>query len=302
MSLPTLSVVIAAWPDLRGLFGALEALEPHVVAGCDVTVVSPCPREEDVAQGFPRTHWIEAPRAALIPHLWAIGIARAQGQVVATTTAHFRPAPGWIDAIRSAHADSPAAAIGGPIDPPQAGSSSDWAVYLLRYGAYLAEPPVAHAVGDLAGDNASYKRSALEAHPEAVRDGFWEHELHQALGAEGETLVFDPRLRVRQHACFDFSTFLGQRFRHGVHFGRTRLRRRARAVGPAAALLTVFLPALLLGRTAARVLGARRHVLPFLHALPALAAFACAWSVGEATGYLWHALARANPAPASARA
>jgi hypothetical protein len=152
----------------------------------------------------------------------------------------------------------------------------------------------------LAADNASYKRGAFEAHPEALRDGFWERELHQALRAEGQELVFDPRIRVRQHACFDFLTFLRQRFQHGVQFGRARLRGQPRLLAPLAALATALVPFLLLWRTAARAVAARRHLRALAWALPALAAFAVAWSAGEAAGYLAHAAAPISPLAARA--
>lgn len=290
MTLPSLSVVAAAWPDLRGLTGLLEALEPDLAGDCEVTIVTPEPRPADIAQRFPWARWIEPAGSALIPQLWSAGIAATRGDVVATTTAHFRPVPGWIAAIRQAHAASGAPAIGGPIDPPESSSPVAWAVYLLRYSALPSALEAAREVVDLAGDNAAYKRGALDAHPEAVREGFWERELHQALLAEGLTLLFDPRLRVRQQASFDFSTFVWQRYRHGKQFGRARLRGQSWVLGLLAAPVALLLVApLLIGRTALRALSARRPIPRVLWALPCLGAFAAAWGVGEAVGYLSHA-------------
>lgn len=289
MTLPSLSVVAAAWPDLRGLTGLLEALEPDL-ADCEVMIVAPEPRPSDIARRFPWARWLEQAGSALIPQLWSAGIAATRGDVVATTTAHFRPVPGWITAIRQAHAASGAPAIGGPIDPPESASAVAWAVYLLRYSAYPTSREAAHEVVDLAGDNAAYKREALDAHPQAVLAGFWERELHQALLAEGRPLLFDPRLAVRQQESFDFSTFVSQRYRHGQQFGRARLRARPWVLGLLAAPAALLLVApLLIARTALRALRARRPIARVLAALPCLGAFAGAWGAGEALGYLSHA-------------
>lgn len=299
MTPPSVSVVAAAWPDLRGLTGMLEVLEPELAGDCDVTVVTPQPRPPDVERRFPRTGWLELPESLLIPELWAAGIAATHGDVVVTTTTHFRPAPDWIESIRRAHAENVAPAIGGPIDPPETASALAWAVYLLRYSAYPAGAGGVRPVVDLAGDNAAYKRRAIEEHPQAVREGFWERELHRALVAEGSSLLFDPRIRVRQQACFDFSTFFRQRYRHGRQFGRARLRGRPAALGLLAAPLAALLvPGLLLGRTARQALATRRPVMRLLCAVPALAAFGSAWGVGEACGYLSHAIGQPPPARA----
>ena len=142
----------------------------------------------------------------------------------------------------------------------------------------------------IAGDNAAYKRTALDKHPASVRYGFWERDLHQALLAEGCELLFDPRLRVRQHASFDFSTFFAQRFHHGQQFGRARLRGRSKVLGLVGTIAAITLvPPLLMARTTTRAISARHPLGNILAALPALVAFATAWSAGEAIGYLKYA-------------
>ena len=161
----------------------------------------------------------------------------------------------------------------------------DWATYFTRYSAYLdrARDP---EVLDLPGDNASYKRAALEAHPECLRDGFWEQEFHRKIRSEGQRLTFLPEMRVRQHASFGFLPFVRQRLRHGRVFGRTRVRGRRPAFRALAAAASPLIPLVLLGRISLRVLRSRRDLGPFLLSLPVLCGFVLAWAAGEAAGYL----------------
>lgn len=293
MSGPSLSVIAAAWPDLRGLTEMLKTLARDRVEDCDVTIVATRPRPLEVERDFPWATWLDTPESSLIPEMWAAGIMATGGEVAITTTTHFRPQEGWLDSIRRAHTLSEAPAIGGPIDPPEARGAVAWAVYLLRYGSYPVGATSVLKVVDLPGDNASYKRRALDAHPQFVRGGFWERDFHRALLAEGAELLFDPRIRVRQHECFDLGTFLSQRYRHGRQFGRARLKGRSRALGlPGAFAAAVLVPPLLIGRNLARAALARRPFLSVLSALPPLAAFAGAWGLGEAVGYLSHAFHR----------
>src|SRR5260221_9942466 len=117
---------------------------------------------------------IEASPTLLVPDLWALGLSKAKGAVVAFTTADCVPAGDWLESIFAALENEPqAAAVGGPIEPPEGGSGADWALYFTRYSAYL--PPVdAHRTRDLAGDNAAYRRADLDQCVEQIANGFWE--------------------------------------------------------------------------------------------------------------------------------
>lgn len=278
-----LSVVVAAWPDTAGLEQCLAALAPQRDGSTEVIVASSAPAEP-FAQRFPWLQWVDAPADGLIPHLWSRGIAAANGHVVALTTAHFTPGDHWIAEIRAGHGRLASAAIGGAIDPPRDGTLVEWATYFLRYSAYLGYDRE-QTVPDLAGDNASYKRSVVASHPEFLAHGFWEQEFHARLRKEGGSLAFLPAMRVRLHASFGFAPFLRQRFRHGRAFGQARLRGHGASWRGAALFGSPLIPAILLGRVTLRVLRSRRDGGHFLASLPILFAFVLAWAAGEATGY-----------------
>jgi hypothetical protein len=278
----TLSVVVASRPEDGRVRTCLEALDPQRDQGTEVVVASAAGPAE--AAEFPWAVWLDAPAEATVPRLWGLGLDRARGDVVAFTTAQFRPAPDWLAAVREAHARLDAAGIGGPIVPPPTGRAFAWAVFFLRYSAYLAhrqETPV----NDLAGDNASYKRSAL-VDAGAAGGEFWEQEAHRKLLARGQRLVFLPGMTVQQWESPPPAVFLRQRVRHGRRFGTDRASRRGRIWRMAAFAASPLVPATLLAKVTARVLRTGRHTGRLLRSLPALAACAGAWGLGEGRGYL----------------
>lgn len=285
MTEPSVSVVVAAWQDTDGLAECLDALESQHGDGTEVIVVSGAACPSELKRRFGGVSWVVAAGDLPIPGLWGLGVQRSSRDVVALTTAHFAPAPDWVPAIRRSHARLDSPAIGGPIDPPRGGGLVDWATYFMRYSAY-ARCDREEARDDLAGDNASYKRAAVLAHADLLRDGFWEQEFHRRFRRAGRTLTLVPEMRVRQQRSFGFRRFLRQRFEHGRRFGRTRMRERGSGARVAYLLASPAIPALLLGRISSRVLGNGRDFAHFAAALPIVACFVLAWTAGEAMGYL----------------
>ena len=283
-----ISVVVAAWPDTAGLLECLGALQRQWDQQVQIFVVSPVSPPADFARKFAAVQWLAAAPTALIPNLWSLGMAAATGEVVAITTAHFVPAPDWIAQIRAAHRRIDSAGIAGPIDPPRGGSLGDWATYFLRYSTgfiYHRE----QSVHDLIGDNASYRRSALQAHWESIRVGFWEPEFHRRVLAEGRTLTFVPEIRITQKHSFGVSRFCSQRLNHGRHYGRDRMKGKSAWFRLVGILASPLIPFVLLAKIVARLTHKPAYVLPFLASLPVLLLFICSWAVGELWGYLGHA-------------
>jgi hypothetical protein len=269
------------------LADCLEALRPQRDAAAEYHVVATLPAPADLSARFPWVIWNRAAPDCLIPHLWGLGMARSRGSIIAITTAHFAPAADWIQRIRSAHARRPSWAIGGRIDPPHGGGAVSWAIYFLRYSTYLRYQQE-QMVPDVAGDNASYKRVALATFP-ALREGFWEQELHRRLWAEGKGPFFDPAVRVTQRQAFGFWAFLRQRYRHGKQFGRARAQGWSAVHRLAAGIASPLIPVLFMGKIVFRVFRSGQFLVPFVAALPALLCFLLAWSAGEGCGYLFTA-------------
>jgi glycosyltransferase involved in cell wall biosynthesis len=282
---PRLSVVIGSQNARRTLAECLAVLgragrEPSVeivVADASADGTADLVRER-----FPGVRLVTRSPGALVPELWAAGIAASRGPIVALTSAHCVPEPDWLHRVLQALSDG-TAAVGGAIEPDADAGAVQWAVYFCRYSRYMLPFP-AEAVDDLAADNAAYRRDALDVCRAAWADGFWEPTVHAALRRSGGVLRLDPALVVRHRGAFPLGRFLGQRFRHGRAFGRARAlpgpwRRLLALAGPA-------IPLVLLGRIVRRVAARRRHRAALVRALPALGLFLAAWAAGEVVGYL----------------
>jgi hypothetical protein len=289
----SVSVVIATGPEREGLTECLQALAPQREEGTEVFVVTDREYPADVLARFPWVTWAKADASDLVPQRWARGFDLARNDVVALTTAQFTPAASWLAVVRESHRRLDCPAIGGPIDPPETGGAVGWATYFLRYSGYLACRDEGQ-VADLAGDNASYKREAVAGLNGALRDGFWEQELHRQLRGSGQTLRWVPAMRVRQRGDVAFLAFMRQRFRHGLRFGRTRMAERGWPMRLPAIVLSPLIPLIFSAKISGRVLRNGEHLVPFVRCLPVLLAFLLAWSAGEACGYLSPSASRAE--------
>jgi hypothetical protein len=279
-----LSVVVAVWGDEAGLDRCLAAFLAQLDATCELIVATAV----EPATAFfadPRVRWLRLPATALVPELWSRGMEVANGQLVAITTSHFEPLPGWVSAVRDAGARHGAAGIGGPIDAPRGGTAKDWATYFLRYSNTF-HLKGAQTVRDIPGDNAAYAAAALKRHWPAIAHGFWEPEFHRLVLAEGGTLEWVPEMRVIQRASYPLQAFCRQRLLHGREFGSSRIRGRGVWVQLVRLLLSPLIPFVYLVKIAARVAKDGRHVGAFVRSLPVLFAFVLVWALGEAWGTL----------------
>lgn len=284
---PSLSVVVGAHNARTTIQACLAQLERQR-QGTDVELIvvdnSTDGTAALVAEHFPAIPLIKAPEKAFIPELWAVGIAASRGALVAITTAHCIPGPDWIEQVLHAH-EASYPGIGGAIENDPSAGLTDWAIYFCRYSRFMR--PFAESVeADLAGDNASYKRPALDRHRALWHAGFWEPEVHTALIQEGYALWRTPAVVVYHKRSFSGLGFVRNRFWHGRQFGFDRGSR----IGAGRRLVHVLgaplVPLVLLLRVAREVWTKKRHTQKFLLSLPLIGVFYLSWAVGEASGYL----------------
>lgn len=279
------SVIIAVWPDAAGLSDCLDSLAAQRDDETQVIVSAAVAPPPNLVTRFDWVQWSDAATGALIPNLWSKGMAIARGEIVAITIGQFVPASDWLEQIRQAHRRLDSLGIGGTICPPRGGSAVDWATYFLRYSKYIRCVDE-QSVRDIAGDNASYKRTAIAAHWKSINEGFWEPEFHRLVLATGHKLTFNPAIRVTQNASFGVRRFCAQRFVHARHFGRDRMRGKSwifRLTGIVAAPL---IPVILLAKITRNVIKKPTYLRPFLKSLPTLLLFIVCWAFGEACGYM----------------
>lgn len=278
-----ITVVVAVWPDASGLKECLAALANQRERVQVIAVHAP--KVVPMTTEFPSVQWLAGTPGELIPHLWTRGMAAATGEVIAITTGHFAAAPDWISKIRNAYARHDTAAIGGLIDPPRGGSLTDWATYFLRYSSQF-EFKQEQLVHDLAGDNATYRRTEIAQHWESLKNGFWEPEYHRRLLAERKTLWLVPEIRIMQRRSFGIRGFCRQRAEHGKHYGHDRMQGQSVGRRLAGVVLAPLIPLVLLTKVTLR-LRHRPKLLPvYLASVPVLTLFIISWACGEFCGYL----------------
>jgi len=278
---PTLSIVVAS----NGAPGSVEKCLASLAGqtnGAEVLVCEPEPSPESVQRRFPFARFLE-PREALVPELWSDGIEAATGEAVALTISPMRVSPDWVATLRRLLVGSDA--VGGAIDPAEGIRIRDWAEYFCRYSRDM-RPFEAHECLDIPGDNAGYRRDALELVPDVYQSGFWEPDVHRALKAHSARLWHAPELVVYQGASAGIAAFAHQRLRHGrlyghqrgVHFGAGR-----NLLGVVAAPLVPFVMTL---RVVRQVMRKRRHRLRLLLASPLVFYFNVVWAGAEGWGHL----------------
>jgi hypothetical protein len=243
----------------------------------ELIVVAPAgSREATLAAGSGRL--ITLPGDPLVPDLWRAGLVASEADLVVFTIAQCVPEPGWLVALVSA-LDAGASAAGGPV---RLGSRRPEvaAVYFLRYSPYFL-PFATHDSGEVPGDNAIYRRSAIDRVAGSWSHGFWENEVNAALRRRGERLVMDPRPVVRLRTGGGVGAFCRQRYRHGKVFGAWR---RSSGAGQWRALLAPLVPLVFLARIARRVRPNERGAL--VASLPFLLLYLVCWTAGETAGLL----------------
>jgi GT2 family glycosyltransferase len=285
---PELSVVIGAQNARSSISDCLTALENQRCGrAVEILVVdnSTDGTAEMVSRRFPHLRLIRSPAARYMPELWERGINHSTGELVAITTADFVPRNDWIENLLKAHQSS-YAGIGGAIENDHAAGLVGWAIYFCRYSRYML-PFSAATVGDFAGDNAAYKRPALDRCREVRRRGFWEPFVHAELLKAGFQLLLSPEIVVYHHTSFGAPDFIRQRFWHGRQFGSDRARSLPGWKRAVYLLLSPVIPLLLFGRIARRVSEKGRHRGKFILSAPMTLVFLLGWAAGEASGYLW---------------
>lgn len=282
-----ISVVVASHNARTSIRDCLSALLAQRSDGnAEVVLVdnSSDGTAELVRAEFPSVHLRQAARSALVPQLWEIGIRETHGDIVALTTAHCVPQRDWLRRIQESHEDA-APAIGGAIENDPAAGVVDWAVYFCRYSRYMLPFPSGF-VSEIPGDNASYKRAAIERFPQTWAGGFWESAVHAEFRRAGLPLLLSPSIVVHHRRSYGFFGFLRQRCQHGMQYGRSMSAR----LGPGGRVLRIMLtpvvPLLLLFRIAGEVRRRGRHGDKLLMSSPILVAFLLSWTAGELVGCL----------------
>ena len=296
-----ISVIVASVEAARTMRRCLESVcEAAKAVAAEVMVVDASrDGSADIAEEvLGPASVIRLPVGTLTPDLWAAGIQRSRGKIVALTTAHFEVQASWLDSLAKG-LDGSTLGASGRIDLADETSVTDWAVFYLRYAEFLNEPEnLVRGVSGIPADNAAYDGDAARQFV-ARRAGFWEVEFHQELHAAGRSLALVRNATARYGRSFPFLTIAAHRFHHGRHAGAWRVATGQRSLG----LLIASAPAVpfaLAARSWRRVRSIPAHRSRFLRALPVVLALATMWAAGEAVGAMTGAPLSRRPAPVPA--
>jgi len=153
-----LSVVIASIDAKHSIGACLEQLELACAGLRSEVVVCDASSDETVARAGmldDATRLFRFPAGTLTPVLWAEGFRRSSGRIVAFTTGHCLVSSTWAKALVDA-LDVGATGAGGPLVIGPCARPLDWAVFCLRYAAFMPETIGSGPVDrEIAGDNAA---------------------------------------------------------------------------------------------------------------------------------------------------
>jgi GT2 family glycosyltransferase len=282
---PTVTVVVASCRDRSLLAACLASLLPQCREHQAAIVVARADTPEGVAQlerEYPGVRFVPVSPNATIPQLRGLGLAQADGDIVALTEDHCVAAPDWIAQLASAPGGSDV--VGGAMGNARRDRALDWAAYFSEYGLFAGGGAVDGGQPTLTGANVAYRRRVIDQVVSLARDGEWENVVHSRLSASGSTLTFLTTAAVYQNDTYRFRDFCRNRYQHGRDYARRRLAEEAGARRWIRFLGSAALPFVLTRRVAGAATRADRRA--FLRALPLTFAFLTAWAVGEAVGYL----------------
>jgi GT2 family glycosyltransferase len=295
---PLISVVIASVNGMPSIGECLEALtKQHGDIRYEVLVVDRCEEKtrEEIRHRFsqPQIRLIPVEGAPSIPKLRAIGIAAANGRMIAILEDHCNVPRHWFESIARAH-QAGHQAIGSGVENGSTERLIDWAVFFCEYSRFM--PPVRGGiVPEIPGNCAVYDRLVLDRLGPKLKEEVWELFLHERLKEEGVTFFCDPAMTVSHKKEFGFGYFMSQRYHYSRSFAAMRMIAATISRRLAYACATPALPFLLLWRMATTVWRKQRHRKEFLLATPIIGMFLASWAWGEAVGALLgpgHSLAR----------
>jgi hypothetical protein len=149
------------------------------------------------------------------------GVLHARAPIVALCEDHCFPAPGWAEALLTAH-EGPWAAVGPAFLNANPVTRISWANLAIEYGPWL-HPVRPGACSHVPGHNSSYKRSLLLAYGGRLSEMLEaESVLHWDLQRHGHGVAMEPDARTRHENFSRFRPSILLRFSSGRLFAASR--------------------------------------------------------------------------------
>ena len=283
----SLSVAVVAICGLPQLGRCLDALAAQRNAPDFDVVVAADPGLGDLAQirlRYPAATLLAREECRTPVALAAMALEACRGSRILLTEDSCVAHPSWVATLAATPWEG-RGAVGGLVEPGEDVSPAGWAFCYVDFFRYM-RPAAEGPTPSLSVCNVAYHRSQLAAIAPVWESGFLEPEVHDQLRKRFGDLWLAPDAEVRVRRNVRFRDAVYERYAFGRLFGATRVRNLSFPRRLLHALLAPALPALLLGRLAAKAIAGGHTGARFIPALPALVALVLAWSWGEGLGYL----------------
>lgn len=285
MPVPDLSIIIPSvnsYDDLRSCLAALSAQQSAVPEVIVVDRLGDTVRKA-VQRDFPDTLILPVAADTTIPAMRAIGIATATAPAVAVIEDHVIVPPDWarrmLDALAEGHD-----VVGGAIENAATETWIDWAAFLCEYSASLPPLPAGPS-GGVPGNNVIYRKEVLNRYGDILAQHKWENHLHDAMKADGITLIMRPDIVVGHKMHYTFWLYFSQRFLYSRSYAGARVSGAPLPRRLAMGMAAFALPPLMFYRTVQRILSKGTYVGHLVKSLPLLVPFCLSWGAGEIAGY-----------------
>jgi hypothetical protein len=289
---PALSVVVVTPTTFTQVRRTVDHLRRQSIAGrLELVLVVPTPDATDDADPaelapFAAVQVVPVGPIPNVDRASADGIHAARAPIVAIVEDHAFVQPGWAEGLLRAYDAGDWTAVGAVMSNANPRTHLSWCNLLLAYGWWL-HPERAGQHEDVPGHNISYRRDALTAFGEDLRDRLGRAgDLHDRLRDAGARMLLAPDAGVAHVNPSRWRSTSQLRFNAGRLYGWQRSRDWSAGRRLLYALGSPLIPLVRLLRLRGDQLAgsATGHLQPGI--LPTLLAVLVLDALGQAAGYL----------------
>ncbi len=219
-----LSVIIPSYKPGPYLFDCLRSVfAQRTDYTYEVIVVDSSPEDvtSELKRDFPDVKVLHLPHRAFPGAARNVGIAQAQGEVLAFTDADCIVPPDWIERIVACQKDG-MRVVGGPIGNGTPDSLLGTAQLLLEFNSFQADRGGARSVEVLPTCNVAYHRSCFAegGFDNAIKGS--DSVFSRRLAQQGVRLFLVPDIRILHRNYTTWDAFLRNQFQLGIGSALTR--------------------------------------------------------------------------------
>jgi glycosyltransferase involved in cell wall biosynthesis len=287
---PEVSVIIPSYKSGKTIDGCLRSvLDQRTERRFEVIVIHS--GADDIADRlrveFPQVRLFSFSERKFPEAARRVGIAEAQGDIIAGVDADCTVPPDWLENVARAHR-LPHPAIGGAVGADASRNLVAWASYFCEFNQWM--PGTARGwMDDVAGASMTYKKWVFDRYGLYQEHGYGaDTAYHWRLARQGIRVWFEPSIQVFHAGCEDLVQLLRHEVFHGAAYARIRVHSGGFRLGERAVHVVLW-PAVwawLLARATRQAVRTRVYVREYWRAFPLTALAILAWTAGETIGFV----------------